>query len=160
VAQEELLKDDPKLEELKTLMDKAVGELLEFYAVPRDYSEIVYTDWSAQDVLGHLVMWHESFARNLDDLRHQRVPRPLRGTLGQLNEAGVAASRGFTVAELTARMRQAHAVILEGVTDESVALIPYRRGARDYSRYEHLEVVWRHVRHHLDDVRKHYGRRT
>lgn len=150
------MRDVPTFEELRTLIDATVAELLEFYTVPRDYSQIVYTDWTAKDILGHLVMWHESFARNLDDLRHRRSPRPLKGTLGALNEAGVADSRRYTVAELSERMRRAHDLIREGITDPGVNLIPYRRGSRDYTRHEHLEVVWRHLRHHLGDLQKHY----
>ena len=37
---------------------------------------MVDTRWTSRDVVGHLAFGHESFARNVGDLGHGRVPTP------------------------------------------------------------------------------------
>ena len=55
-------------EEYKRQLNDIVSEFIAFFQNGYDYSKIIYTDQNAKDVLGHVVMWHESFARNVNDI--------------------------------------------------------------------------------------------
>lgn len=144
-------------EEYKAQLDKIVAEVIGFFDNAWDYDRIVYTDWTAKDVLGHLVMWHESFARNVDSLVQERKATPLKGSLTEVNETGVRESRKYSLRELQDKMRQAHEIIMRHILDEKIHLIPYKKGSRDYTRDEHMEVVYRHIRGHLADLRRTYS---
>jgi hypothetical protein len=56
---------------LKDLLKKEqdiINDLLTFFNNKHDFNKIIYTDWTAKDVLAHIVMWHENFANNIIDL--------------------------------------------------------------------------------------------
>lgn len=113
----------------------------------------VSDEWTAKDVLGHVTFWHASFARNVDDLAQGRTPTPLKGKLGDLNQRGVEESRACTLTEIIARFEAAHAVIRANILNPALTLIPYRKGSRDYSPEEHLDVVTKHLEQHLKGLR-------
>lgn len=128
-------------------LDSAVERLLAAAAIA---SPDVLADgsWTARDVVGHVTFWHESFARNVDDLVHARRPTPLRGRLSDLNERGVAEARTVPLDTIVNRLRAAHATIRASILSSTLGLIPYRVGSRPYTPGEHLEVVRDHVRAH------------
>lgn len=135
---------DERLAEL----EDAVAELV---AVARDLPDpdVVTTgEWTARDVLAHLVFWHESFARNVADLAAGRRPTPLAGTYAALAARTTAELGGVGVGALVERLLAAQAVIRVLVRAPGVELIPYRRGSRPYPPDEHLAVVRDHVRAH------------
>ena len=83
------------------LLKKKVNELIAFYQQDLDFTKMVYTQWSAKDVLGHLTFWHESFARNLKDVSEGSKPNPLRGKLSEVNRLSVDSNRNVSISELT-----------------------------------------------------------
>lgn len=111
-------------------------------------------EWGAREVLAHLTFWHESFARNVRDCAAGRKPTPLQGTLAALNRRSVDEVRDCTAAALVQRLADAQAVIRANILAPRLTLIPYRRGARDYSPEEHLEIVERHIRQHLKQLQR------
>jgi hypothetical protein len=135
--------------ELLAELDSAVERLL-FAAGGANASDEVLVDgtWTARDVVGHVTFWHESFARNVDDLTHGRRPTPLRGRLSDLNERGVAEARTVALDAVIGRLRAAHATIRASILSPALGLIPYRVGSRPYAPGEHLAVVRDHVLAH------------
>jgi hypothetical protein len=133
--------------ELLAELDLAVEQLL---AAAANVSEDVLVDgsWAVRDVVGHVTFWHESFARNVDDLVHARRPMPLRGRLADLNERGVAEARTVPLDTIVDRFRAAHATIRASIVSPTLGLIPYRVGSRPYTPVEHLEVTRDHIRGH------------
>lgn len=117
---------------------------------------MVYARWSAKDILGHLVFWHESFARNLCDVSESQKLNPLKGKLSEVNQLGVEATRSVFIDKLIIRLNAAQQVIEEHIFNTEVQLIPYKKGSRDYSRKEHLEIVVAHIKRHLKDLHKTY----
>lgn len=138
--------------EYLVLLQKQVQEFILFFQQSNDYTKVVYTDWSAKDVLGHIVSWHESFARNVDDLVHDRKPNPLKGSLVEVNEKGVLETKPISVQNLVVRLKSAQVTIEQDIMSEKITFIPYKKGSRDYSREEHLEVVYRHIKKHYEDL--------
>lgn len=136
------------------LLRNKVEEVAGFYGSSLDFNQMVYPLWSAKDVLGHLVFWHESFARNLKDVSEKQKPNPLKGSLAEVNRQSVDSSRGVPIEELVSRLRKAQEIINKYIFDASVILIPYKKGSRSYSRLEHLEVVASHINKHLKDLNK------
>ncbi len=114
----------------------------------------VYELWTAADVLRHLTFWHESFARNTADLAEGRIPSPLKGRLVDLNQRGVEELRREPLNLVIQRIQKAQDQIKAHILKPSLALIPYRKGSRDYSPEEHLEIVSMHIREHLKDIKK------
>ena len=115
-------------------------------------SIMVYTLWSAKDVLCHITFWHESFARNLRAVANHDHPSPLKGSLETLNQQGVDELRPLSVDSLIDRLLAAHAAIECHILDPSIGLIPYRKGSRSYTPEEHLEIVRVHLRKHIADI--------
>lgn len=138
-------------EEIKRETDQ-VNELIKFYQNDYDFSTIIYNDWTAKDVLGHITSWHESFAKNISDIAGNIKPSPCRGSLTEVNENGVISMKGYPIEQLIKKLRKAQKTILKHIEDPSISEIPYKRGSRNYSRKEHLEVVERHIKSHLKDL--------
>jgi hypothetical protein len=135
-------------------LNNTVAQLLDVYQTLPNPNAMVYELWSAKDVLAHLTFWHESFARNVDDLVSGRKPSPLKGRLRDLNQAGVDALSHLSLAEVLERFGAAHAILQSNILNPALTLIRYRRGSREYTAEEHLDLVNDHVNFHLRDVRK------
>jgi len=138
--------------ELLAQLEQSVTRLLDAIDGLPDPQAAVYDGWSAKDVLGHLTFWHESFARNTRDLSLGVKPHPLKGRLMDLNQQGVAEMRALSVEEVKARLRAAQDLIHEHILNPQLGMIPYRRGSRDYSPEEHLQVVTDHIEKHVRDL--------
>ncbi len=143
-----------EIDEALHVLEIELNRLFQFYEGSLDWSTMVYEFWDAKDILGHLVFWHESFARNLSDAAEGRKPNPLRGKLSEVNQQSVETTRTVSIPELIERMKKAQEVIRHHIYDDSVTLIPYKRGSRPYSRLEHLQIVAAHIRRHLKDLHK------
>lgn len=130
-------------------LDEVIDRLIRAVEVLPSPDQVVDDTWSARDIVGHLAFWHESFARNVDDLAHGRVPAPVRGRLADLNERGVGEMRRLPFAEVVRRFRVAQATVRAGILSPGLGLIPYRVGSRSYAPDDHLEIVHDHVAGHL-----------
>ncbi len=140
-------------EELLARLTKTVQELMTVCRQLPDVEAAVYDGWTAKDVLGHVTFWHESFARNVDDLVHDRKPTPLKGKLGDLNQRSVDEARPCSLEEVIGRLAAAQRVIEAGILNPKLMLIPYRKGSRDYTPEEHLDIVADHIQAHIKAIR-------
>ena len=138
-------------------LDETIEYLQCVYRDLPNPNALIYELWTAKDVLAHLTFWHESFARNVDDLVSGRKPTPLKGRLIDLNQGGVDAMKPLPLAQVLARFEAAHLIIRGNILNPALTLIPYKKGSRDYSPEEHLEIVSKHIRMHLRDVTKALG---
>lgn len=144
-------------EKLLQCLNDAVNQVVDLYQGMPDPNVLIYELWSAGDVLAHLTFWHESFARNVDDLAHHRKPKPLKGRLIDLNQCGVDAMRPETLTSVLERFQSAHRVIQENILNRELTSIPYKKGSRDYNPEEHLSIVEAHIRQHMQDAIKLVG---
>ena len=135
-------------------LDRIAADLLDVYRKMPDPNVMVYELWTAKDVLAHLTFWHESFARNVSDIVRDVTPRPLKGKLRDLNQAGVDEMRPSPLEAVIRRFEASHHIIQEHILNPRIVSIPYRKGSRDYTPEEHLEVVRDHINRHLRDVLK------
>ena len=135
-------------------LKESVQALTAFFKKDLDFQQMVYELWNAKDILGHLVFWHESFARNIRDLGEGVKPNPLKGKLSEVNQQSVETTASVSIATLIIRLQTAQRTIEQHIFNESIDLIPYKRGSRSYSRQEHLEVVSGHINKHLRDLHK------
>ncbi|MGE0560529.1 MAG: hypothetical protein AB7O47_01820 [Flavobacteriales bacterium] len=140
---------------LKSLQHQ-MGDFITFYRQPIDFDKKVYTYWSAKDVLGHITFWHESFARNLNDLAQGKKPNPLKGKLSEVNDLSVNSTKENTIVELLNRLKAAQKIINNHILNDSILEIPYKKGSRNYTRLEHLDIVEKHISKHLKDLRTIY----
>lgn len=149
-----------KEEYIKTKVEILRNELKKFiifFEQGLDYDKMVYKYWNAKDILGHITFWHESFARNISDLGKNIKPSPLKGKLSEVNKQSVETTKNESVENLIKRLKEAQNTIEEHVFLDKVNLIPYKKGSRDYSKLEHLEVVSNHIHKHLKDISKKYS---
>ena len=149
-----------KEEHIKTQVEILRSELKKFIAFFEqglDYNKKVYEYWNAKDILGHVTFWHESFARNISDLGKGIKPSPLKGKLSEVNKQSVETTKNDSIENLSKRLKDAQNTIEEFIFLDRINLIPYKKGSRDYSRTEHLEVVSNHIHKHLKDIYKKYG---
>lgn len=133
-------------------LDEAIAQLIDVCRNVLNPEAAVSEGWSAKDILGHLTFWHESFARNVADLVHDRKPTPVKGKLSDLNQQGVDEMRLCTLEEVVRRLEAAQRSIQASILNPKLILIPYRKGSRDYTPEEHLEIVTKHIQQHLKGV--------
>ncbi len=91
----------------------------------------VYELWTAKDVLSHITCWHESFARNVEDLVHEHKPHPLKGRLADLNQHGVDEIKPESLETILGRLKAALSNLQNHILSPRVNLIPYKVGSRD-----------------------------
>jgi hypothetical protein len=139
-------------DEQRRTEQKAISDFIDFFSVDRDLTKVIYEEWSAKDVLGHVTSWHVSFAKNLIDAVLNIKPTPFKGTLTDVNEREVKLMSQFSVIELIQKIKKAQEQINQNIGNQSVKAIAYKKGSRDYSPIEHLEIVRRHVTSHLIDL--------
>ncbi len=142
--------------ELLGALDGTVQDLVNTVQKIEAERVMVYELWTAADVLRHITFWHESFARNTADLAEGRKPSPLKGRLMDLNQRSVEELNGVPLDQVVQRLQKAHEQIQAHILNPALELIPYRKGSRDYSPAEHLEIVRMHIREHLKDINKVY----
>ena len=135
-------------------LQEQIEELVHFFEQDLNFQTMIYELWNAKDILGHLTFWHESFARNIHDLGEGTKPSPLKGKLSEVNRQSVETTASVSISELIARLRGAQKTIEQHIFDESIEIIPYKKGSRGYSREEHLEIVTAHIKKHLKDLKK------
>jgi hypothetical protein len=140
--------------ELLAGLDAAVERFLAAAAANVSDDALVDGSWTVRDVVGHVTLWHESFARNVDDLVHGRRPTPLRGRRSDLNARGAAEARTVPLDTIVDRLRAAHATIRASIVSPTLGPIPYRVGSRPYTPSEHLEVVRDHIRAHARSLER------
>jgi len=143
-----------KRELLLKQLSETVVQLLDVYKNLANPEMTVYEEWTAKDILGHIVFWHESFARNVRDIVNDIKPTPLKGKYRDLNQRCFDDMRTKTVDEITKRLDAAHSVIRENTLNPKLGLIPYKKGSRNYTPDEHLDIVNEHIKEHLSDIRK------
>ena len=148
--------DSPEI--LLQRLNETAAQLLDIYQNVPDTDGMVYELWSARDVLAHLTFWHESFARNANDLVNGRKPIPLKGRLSDLNQGSVESMRHESLETVIRRFQSAQRMIQDNILNPELVLIPYRKGSRDYSPEDHLGIVTEHIKQHIRDIRKAAGR--
>lgn len=138
---------------LKRLND-TIASLIEIHKNIADPQAEVADGWTANDVLAHITFWHESFARNISDLVNGCQPAPLKGRYADLNRRSTQEMQGLTVEQIIERLNAAHEIIQRDILSPTLKLIPYRKGSRDYTPEEHLDIVTGHIREHLKALEK------
>ncbi len=134
-------------------LNETVMQLFDVYKSMANPEIAVYEEWTAKDILGHIVFWHESFARNIRDIVNDIKPTPLKGKYSDLNQHCFDDMRTKSVEEITKRLEAAHRVIQENILNPKLVLIPYKKGSRDYTPEEHLDIVNKHIKEHLRGIR-------
>ena len=107
-------------ENLLRQMDETIGRLLATYRGIKIPESIVFGEWTAKDFLGHIVFWHESFARNVCDIASGVKPRPLKGKLSDLNQQGVEEMRLHSIETLISRLEAAHRNIQKNILTKNL----------------------------------------
>lgn len=152
-----------RINEIEINIDRLKSELknfISFFEQGYDYNVMVYELWNAKNILGHITFWHESFARNISDLGKGIKPNPLKGKLSEVNQLSIETTQNTSINDLIVRLEKAQATIEKYIFDKKIGPIPYKKGSRDYSREEYLEIVTNHIHKHLNDLRKKYCKTT
>ena len=140
-------------------LDETLEKLYELYRDGIDLEIEIYEEWNARDILGHITFWHESFARNVNSLIEGNKPSPLRGKYVEINQRSIDETKTLTAEQIMSRLKNAQRIIQENILSDKLKMIPYRKGSRDYSPEEHLDIVNRHIGGHLKSIEKVIKRR-
>jgi hypothetical protein len=143
-------------DEILALEQNIVNDVIRFFNQNNDFSKTIYTDWTAKDVLAHINTWHESFAKNVFDIVNENKLTPLKGKIAEINEHGVKKYKNDTIDELINKLKYSQEIINKNIKMEIVKEIPYKKGSRNYTPKEHLDVVYEHIKGHLNDINKIY----
>ena len=149
------MKENNSLHDMLKTEQNIVDDLLAFYNSEHDFNRIIYTEWTAKDVLAHIVMWHESFANNIVDIVNGNKLNLLKGLLHDLNENGVKEYKKYSMEELKEKLLNAQEKINNNIGNGKIKIIPYRKKSkREYTKEEHLEIVYKHIQKHYGDIIK------
>lgn len=135
-------------------LDDTVDLLLKVYQNIANPDMMVYELWSIRDIFAHLTFWHESFARNTQDIARGIKPTPPDGKYRDLNQAGIDEMRLCSFGAVIQRFQAAHAIIQTNILNPRITSIPYKKGSRNYTPEEHLKLVNDHIGRHLRDIIK------
>jgi len=141
-------------ENLLNQLNETISQLFDVYNTMSDPEFFVYEDWTAKNVLEHILFWHESFAQNVHDIVNDIKPTPLKGKYSDLNQRCFNEMRTKTVEDLLNRLDIAHRIIQENILNPKLEIIPYKKGSRDYTPNEHLDIVNEHIKEHLRGIKK------
>lgn len=144
---------------LRARLNQTALQLLEFSRSVTDPDVPMYEGWTVKRTLGHILFWHESFARNVRDLAAGVKPTPVSGAYSELNRRCFEELESMTFQEVLDRFKAAQDMIIHNILDDKVILIPYRVGSRSYSPEEHLEIVSKHILTHLKALKAAVKRR-
>jgi uncharacterized damage-inducible protein DinB len=151
------MKQSYPIKDILKMEQDIVNTVLTFFNNKHDFDKIIYTEWTAKDVLSHIVIWHESFANNIVDLINGNKLNLLEGLLHEINENGVKKFKKYSVEELTEKFIKAQEKINENIENRKLKIIPYRKNSkREYTPEEHLEIVYKHIKGHYEDILKKY----
>lgn len=148
----EISSSEQQIKDCLESLNATVDSFIYFYKSQKDFNSMVYEYWSIKDVLGHITFWHESFAKNLQDVAENRKPNPLKGKLSEVNKMSVDTTRDVPIKILCERLLEAQKTIAKHILNTKVNEIPYKKGSRSYSRLEHLQIVDSHIVKHLRDI--------
>jgi len=135
---------------------QSVTKIIKFFEEERDFNKVIYTEWTSKDILGHIVFWHESFARNVLSVIENTRSNLIKGTLAEANERGVKEMSKYSIEELLDKLRIAQIKIDLNIENKDIRTIKYRQGSREYTPIEHLDLVKNHLEKHLEDMKKKY----
>lgn len=119
-----------------------------------DFTKIVYTDWTKEGVLAYIASWYISFANNLLAAVINVKATPFKGSLTDVNEREVNRLRIYDISELLEFINNSKDIIEMNIDNIQVKEIAYKKGSRNYSPLEQIEIVSRHINGHLDDLKK------
>ncbi len=142
------------MEMLLKKLDKTVAEFMHMYHGLDAPDDLVNTGWTAAQILRHVTFWHESFARNVQDLVSGRKPKPLNGKYSELTQLCFDSLGDLPDEAILVRLDAAQKIIRDNILNSMLGMIPYKVGSRDYSPEEHLGVVDEHIRGHFHDIQK------
>jgi len=106
--------------------EKAIFTFIDFFATNKDFSKIIYEEWTAKDILGHVTSWHISFAKNLLDAVNNNKATPFKGSLTEVNEREVLIMSQFSVPEFIQMIKNAQEQIIQNIENKNVQKIAYK----------------------------------
>ncbi|WP_340153366.1 hypothetical protein [uncultured Marivirga sp.] len=109
-----------KIEQLRT----EVEDFVNFFQQRLDYDQMVYELWNANDILGHITFWHESYAPKIFDLGNENTPRPIKGLLSEVNILSVETTKNVSILKLIERLKSTQIVIEKFIFIKSIKHIP------------------------------------
>lgn len=112
----------------------------------------VYPEWTAKDVLAHIVFWHESFARSLESISGGGKATPPKGNLRVVNQQGVDDRKQMNVTQLLRAFEQAQETISRLVTVPDLGPIQYRDPGRSMAPDAFVIHLYGHISRHYQDV--------
>lgn len=112
--------------------------------------------WGSQEILAHLVFYHESFVAQVEGLLAQRSVDPPSGRQNEVNARAVAANQGVSRAELLERLQRADERLhhLAQTHDPQTLQFEIRKGAGLRTLEDVLGVAESHIRNHHVKLRK------
>jgi hypothetical protein len=140
--------------QLLAQLDESLARLYALFQMIENPEAVICDGWNAREILSHLTFWHESFARNVRDLVEGVQPIPLKGKYSELNRRSVEEMQHLSTEQVLARLQTAQRIIHENILSKRLAMIPYRKGSRDYTPEEHLEVVTGHIQEHTKGIER------
>ena len=139
--------------ELFLLLSQRLNEFVEVVKV-KDGGLQATDIWSVDDVLRHVVFWHENYAANYKALAENRKPPIPKNPLNRLNLTGVESFRKFSRKQLITKLKKAHKSLEKSILINKVPKMKYSTKGMVYSSKEFLNIVEGHVRGHIKQIKR------
>lgn len=111
-------------------------------------------EWTVKGVLCHIVFWHEAYAANYGAMANHAAPQIPQSPAYKLNESSVKSMKRISTDILIKRLWAAHESLRNSIVIHTVPEMTYNSGGRVYKTDEFLEMITRHIRTHMIQVRR------
>ncbi len=137
-------------------LDKVVEEGLGYFEGPAGSSQARVGDWGPEEVLAHLVFWHEASVRGMEFVANGAPPHRLELPVDEANARAVAERRGNGLPELVADARRVHLRFAEAAraVGDPYATVVIRADGSEADVRQRFDITTNHWREHVRQLRE------
>lgn len=117
--------------------------------------DMVTSEWTVKDVLGHICFWHQYYAKQYEALERGEPPYIHRSLAGK-NEEGRVKMKPISKSRLIKELKQAHEILRKSIVIGNVPRMSYMK-SRVYTTGDFIDVVIGHITRHTLQVRRAKG---
>lgn len=110
------------------------------------------SEWTVHEIIAHVASWQEYYAQVTRALLHNEKPELFKKSLEETNTEQVALYSKVATKTLLGKISRSTKELIRNVKKLEVESIPYKKGSRNYTPEEYINVITGHVKSHTKQV--------
>lgn len=142
-----------KLKKFLSLFEPAVKEFVDT-AKHIDSRFVVYKEGlTKKDIVAHVTMWHEYYARVLTALVSNMPPKLYRESTTLINKIWLEKYKELSLDTLILKLEEANNTFLKNIV-KIKGIIPYSENGRRYVPWQYVSAITSHIKGHTKDLKR------